>query len=243
MADGDTPSNTPQGGPDYKQWETLREYLSSLGRLLSGQGIVDGAESVSIDGGSQSLPGSTGTASTIVPEQVKHTIPGQSPPPDAALSGPGSASLVQAINDLVSVIRSATGSGQQQQLVPPQQSRAIPVTAEGPVTDSDVSSFPAPFQRDGGPSDWVDAIQWHVQREQPVAQLSRGTTPESMQQATAGTDIGSDMVSTLVVFQDEMKRFQNNLINITGAIVADLRTTNSRLEEIERYFKQMREAL
>lgn len=33
----DTPSNTPQGGPDYKQWDVLREYLTGMGRMFTGQ--------------------------------------------------------------------------------------------------------------------------------------------------------------------------------------------------------------
>ena len=73
--------------------------------------------------------------------------------------------------------------------------------------------------------------------------LYGGRVPHTVDQATQGTDVATDYAETMETFRAAMKDVHHRIISILQGIVMDMRNDNSRLEEIERYFRQQRETL
>lgn len=67
--------------------------------------------------------------------------------------------------------------------------------------------------------------------------------PSLMKQTVDGTDQMSDVISSANMFRDSMATLSRRLVNILEGLTNDLRTDDSRLAEIERYFLQLRSSL
>lgn len=67
--------------------------------------------------------------------------------------------------------------------------------------------------------------------------------PSLMKQTVDGTDQMSDVISSANMFRDSMATLSHRLVNILEGLTNDLRTDDSRLAEIERYFLQLRSSL
>lgn len=67
--------------------------------------------------------------------------------------------------------------------------------------------------------------------------------PAVMKHVIDGTDYLQDTQSAANMYRDAVMMFNRRVVNILEAITNDLRTDNSRLAEIERYFMQLRTSL
>lgn len=324
----DTPSNTPQGGPDYKQWDMLREFISGMGRLMTGQrgpfgmplemlknNLGVGVADNTVLGGREVVEAIRELTNVIREVGAAAGVGGgmggggNRQDPDAIDAArdqkavknifgklferdkngnlrfdrvqkkwyevPTSEGGVSA--DDVDVLEQTGALGQMNELlrrrllrrrklerdreakerkqqemagggvfnVPDERvesSKPKAQTTANEYSDEEESDARIPRAQTtsnvAGDEEWVD-----LRSLQKYQDTSDGKTPWSMYAATSGTDSTTDAVNSMNVYRDEMRRLHNTLTSILEGVVTDLRQDNARLEEIERYFRQVRETL